>query len=156
MHVPERHGSDCRRSRPVATRRSGNRLIVGPRAPDDGHRVDPIEVPMTILAAVTADDEGLAALEGALVEGGHRNTDVVALNLRREALEVPAGARVTVIDRTLGVEDGDAVLERLEKDEIELLVIGVRRRSPVGKAFLGDVAQRLLLEAPVPVLAVKL
>ncbi|MDF2976347.1 MAG: universal stress protein [Actinomycetospora sp.] len=111
---------------------------------------------MTILAAVTADDEGLAALEGALVEGGHRNTDVVALNLRREALEVPAGARVTVIDRTLGVEDGDAVLERLEKDEIELLVIGVRRRSPVGKAFLGDVAQRLLLEAPVPVLAVKL
>ena len=63
---------------------------------------------MTILAAVTADDEGLAALEGALVEGGHRNTDVVALNLRREPLEVPAGARVTVVDRTLGVEDGDA------------------------------------------------
>lgn len=110
---------------------------------------------MTILAAVTADDEGLAALEGALVEGGHRDTDVVALNLRREPLEVPAGARVTVVDRTLGVEDGDAVLERLEKDEIDLLVIGVRRRSPVGKAFLGDVAQRLLLEAPVPVLAVK-
>lgn len=112
---------------------------------------------MTILAAVTADDEGLAALEGALVEGGHRDTDVIALNLRREPLDVPAGARVTVVDRTLGVEDGDAVLERLEeKDDIDLLVIGVRRRSPVGKAFLGDVAQRLLLEAPVPVLAVKL
>ena len=68
---------------------------------------------MTILVAVTADDEGLAALEGALAEGRHRDTDVVALNLRREALQVPAGARATVVDRTLGVEDGDAVLERL-------------------------------------------
>ena len=48
------------------------------------------------------------------------------------------------------------MLERLEADtDVDLLVIGVRRRSPVGKAFLGDVAQRLLLEADVPVLAVK-
>ncbi|HSK61939.1 MAG TPA: hypothetical protein VK935_23100, partial [Actinomycetospora sp.] len=69
---------------------------------DDGRRADPIEVPMTILVAVTADDEGLAALEGAIVEGGYRDTDVVALNLRREPLEVPPGARVTVVDRALG------------------------------------------------------
>ncbi|WP_433786150.1 universal stress protein [Actinomycetospora sp. CA-101289] len=111
---------------------------------------------MTILVAVTADDEGTAALEGALAEARHRDTDVVALNLRPLPLDVPDAARVTVVDRVLGVEDGDAVLERLEKDVgVDLLVIGVRRRSPVGKAFLGDVAQRLLLEAPVPVLAVK-
>ncbi len=111
---------------------------------------------MTILVAVTADDEGLAALEGALAEGRHRDTDVVALNLRPGPLDVPRSARATVVDRTLGVEDGDAVLEWLEKDaDVDLLVIGVRRRSPVGKAFLGDVAQRLLLEAPVPVLAIK-
>jgi nucleotide-binding universal stress UspA family protein len=81
---------------------------------------------------------------------------VVALNLRAGPLAVPADAPVTVVDRTSGVEDGDAVLERLEADtDVDLLVIGVRRRSPVGKAFLGDVAQRLLLEADVPVLAVK-
>lgn len=111
---------------------------------------------MTILVAVTEDPEGAAALDGALAEGRRRETDVVALNLRRGPLDVPSGVRVTVVDRTLGVEDGDAVLERLEKDvEVDLLVIGVRRRSPVGKAFLGDVAQRLLLEAPVPVLAIK-
>ena len=111
---------------------------------------------MTILVAVTDDRPGAAALEGALVEGSLRGTEVVALNLRPVPLEVPDGARVTVVDRTLGVEDGDAVLERLEKDpDVDLLVIGLRRRSPVGKAFLGDVAQRLLLEAEVPVLAVK-
>lgn len=111
---------------------------------------------MTILVAVTDDGPGDAALEAALVEGVRRDSPVVALNLRPVPLEIPAGARVTVVDRTLGVEDGDAVLERLEKDaDVDLLVIGVRRRSPVGKAFLGDVAQRLLLEAEVPVLAVK-
>jgi nucleotide-binding universal stress UspA family protein len=112
---------------------------------------------MTILVAVTDDPEGAAALEGAVVEGQRRDTEVVALNLRREPLTVPPGVTgVTVVDRTSGVEDGDAVLEHVEKDpEVDLLVIGVRRRSPVGKAFLGDLAQRLLLEAPVPVLAVK-
>lgn len=111
---------------------------------------------MTILVAVTDDGPGAAALEGALVEGSRRGTEVVALNLRPVPLEVPDVARVTVVDRTLGVEDGDAVLEWLEKDpDVDLLVIGLRRRSPVGKAFLGDVAQRLLLEAEVPVLAVK-
>jgi len=37
----------------------------------------------------------------------------------------------------------------------ELLVIGARRRSPVGKAFLGSIAQNLILDADVPVLVVK-
>jgi nucleotide-binding universal stress UspA family protein len=37
----------------------------------------------------------------------------------------------------------------------DLLVIGARRRSPMGKAFLGSVAQNLILDADVPVLVVK-
>ncbi|MDD7932155.1 universal stress protein [Actinomycetospora straminea] len=111
---------------------------------------------MTILVAVTDDGPGTAALEEAVREGARRDTGVVALNLRAGPLEPPDAPGVTVVDRLLGVEDGDAVLERLEADaDIDLLVIGVRRRSPVGKALLGDVAQRLLLEAAVPVLAVK-
>lgn len=109
---------------------------------------------MTILVAVTDDPQGAAAFELALAEGARRGAGVVALNLGAHAL--PARDGVTVVDRLLGVEDGDAVLERLETDaDVDLLVVGVRRRSPVGKAFLGDVAQRLLLEADVPVLAVK-
>jgi nucleotide-binding universal stress UspA family protein len=37
----------------------------------------------------------------------------------------------------------------------DLLVLGARRRSPVGKALMGSVAQTIILEANVPVLVVK-
>lgn len=50
---------------------------------------------------------------------------------------------------------GDAILELAEQVGADLLVIGARRRSPVGKALLGSVAQTLILQAPMPVLVVK-
>ena len=48
-----------------------------------------------------------------------------------------------------------ALLRAVGELRPELLVIGARRRSPVGKAFLGSVAQNLILDADVPVLVVK-
>ncbi len=111
---------------------------------------------MTILVAATDDDEGRAALAVAVAEGERRGADILAVNLGSGPLAPPPAAKVTVIDRTTGVEDGDMVLGVLGREPgVELLVIGVRRRSPVGKALLGDLAQRLLLEAEVAVLAVK-
>ena len=55
-----------------------------------------------------------------------------------------------------GVENTAAtILELAEKADAELLVIGARRRSPVGKALLGSVTQTLILDADIPVLVVK-
>ncbi|CAM5700686.1 MULTISPECIES: universal stress protein [Streptomyces] len=53
---------------------------------------------------------------------------------------------------------GGPVLPRDEieaRPDVDRLVVGIRRRSPVGKALLGSVSRRLLLESPVPVATVK-
>jgi nucleotide-binding universal stress UspA family protein len=52
-------------------------------------------------------------------------------------------------------EPAEAVVEAARAAGAQLVVVGVRRRSPVGKLLLGSTAQRVLLDASCPVLAVK-
>lgn len=52
-------------------------------------------------------------------------------------------------------EPGDDLSDIAIAEDAELIVIGLRRRTPVGKLILGSNAQRVLLDAPCPVLAVK-
>ncbi|MFV0461218.1 MAG: universal stress protein [Actinomycetales bacterium] len=54
-----------------------------------------------------------------------------------------------------GRDVSGAILSLCAAAEAELLVIGARRRSPVGKAFLGSLAQNLILDAEIPVIVVK-
>jgi nucleotide-binding universal stress UspA family protein len=53
------------------------------------------------------------------------------------------------------LDPADEVLKAAESSSAEFIVIGLRRRSPVGKLLLGSNAQRVLLDAGCPVLAVK-
>lgn len=47
------------------------------------------------------------------------------------------------------------ILRTAEEEDADLIVIGIRRRSRLGKLFLGSDAQTILLEASCPVLAVR-
>lgn len=48
----------------------------------------------------------------------------------------------------------DLILEQSEAVDARYVVVGGRRRSPVGKAIFGDVTQSVLLESRRPVVAV--
>lgn len=116
---------------------------------------------MSVMVAVPDSPEGIAALHAAAHEARRLGTDLLVVNLALHPLDttdLPTDVPVQVLERR-GKDDRDpveAVLDEIGLHGAERLVIGVRRRTPVGKALLGSVSQRLLLESPVPVLAVKL
>ena len=116
---------------------------------------------MSVLVAVPDSPEGIAALAAGVAEADLLHTDLIVVNLALSPLDrstIPTGTQVKVIER-VGRSDRDpveAVLDEVTAHAVDRLVIGLKRRSPVGKALLGSVSQRLLLESPVPVVAVKL
>ncbi|MBY6539344.1 universal stress protein [Rhodococcus sp. BP-349] len=115
---------------------------------------------MAVLVAVTDSGEGTHALAAAVSEARMLGTDVIAVDLTLGALDIGdvGDVAVRVIERA-GREDRDpviAVIDEIEAHpEVTRLVIGIKKRSRVGKALLGSVSQRLLMTSPVPVLTVR-
>ena len=126
----------------------------------------------TIVVGWTPDEFGEAALRRGLEEATLRQGRVVVVNATRgDALvderyaddeQVAAlaaelgGAGVEVaVRRSMGADVGDQVLAVAADVAADLVVIGLRRRTPVGKLLMGSVAQRILLGAECAVLAVK-
>ena len=128
---------------------------------------------MTLLIGYVPTPVGEAALEAGLAEAAVHGEDVVILNSPRrgatvdadlvdEAAEAALVARAAAVGVTARVDHADHGADVVETFEAvvretgaRLIVIGLRRRSPVGKLVMGSSAQRILLEATVPVLAVK-
>lgn len=83
--------------------------------------------------------------------------------LSDEVARVLAEANLSDVDWNLQLTPGQhiedtarTILDLAARANAELLVIGARRRSPVGKLFLGSLTQTLILHADIPVLVVKL
>ena len=127
---------------------------------------------MTVLVAYSADAYGEAALDYGIDEAARAAERLVVINVTRgdalvdtryagasDASRVRARlAELAVageLHQTVSSDVADEVLRVAEEESPRLLVVGVRHRSPVGKLLMGSVAQRLILEAPCPVVAVK-
>lgn len=122
---------------------------------------------MGIIVGDVPTDEGRAALRFAIAEAVLREEGLVIIQPAAEEAEGPtddvALAQQTLGECGLGVEvrtghPGNDLAEDLiaaAESVQDLIVIGLRRRSPIGKLILGSNAQRTLLDAPCPVLAIK-
>jgi nucleotide-binding universal stress UspA family protein len=114
-----------------------------------------------IVVGYSSRPEGRAALRRALTEAALRGATLVVLHGPDDDLE-----ELTTDLETAGVayelrgsqdpsDAGEDLVELAEDTGAAFIVIGLRRRSPVGKLLLGSNAQRVLLDASCPVLAVK-
>ena len=54
-----------------------------------------------------------------------------------------------------GLEAGEDLVQLAEENKVDEIIIGVRRRSKVGKLLFGSTAQYVILNAPCPVVSVK-
>jgi nucleotide-binding universal stress UspA family protein len=130
---------------------------------------------VTIVVGFVPTKEGRAALTRAVEEARSRRARLVVINSNRggrdfddEASEAAEselqrvhnelngeGLELEVRQLVRGNEPAEDLISVANETDADLIVIGLRRRTPVGKLILGSNAQRILLDAPCAVLAVK-
>ncbi len=128
---------------------------------------------MTILVAYVPRPEGDAALDKGIDIAKRRNELLVVINASPGGGKVdPSAVSVTDAEKVQGklaqsgvnaefkqlVRGKDAVEEiewLVDSMKVSVLVIGLRKRSAVGKLIMGSVAHDLLMTVNCPVLAVK-
>ncbi|KLN34817.1 universal stress protein UspA [Cellulosimicrobium funkei] len=124
---------------------------------------------MTVLVAYNDSPQGETAFRAAVAEAVHRSTALAVLVLTPQDADagvpatlahlldtLPAGvARPEITYRSEHLDPAEAIIEEAERTAPDVVVVGARKRSPVGKFLLGSTTQRVLLDSPVPVLVVK-
>jgi nucleotide-binding universal stress UspA family protein len=133
------------------------------------------ESDVAIVVGYVPTHEGRAALRRGAEEARLRGTRLVVINSNRGGRELSLedarrqeseledvreqlnrdGIENEVRQMVRGLEPAEDLIAVAEEVGADFIVIGLRRRTPVGKLILGSNAQRVLLEATCPVLAVK-
>jgi len=128
---------------------------------------------MTVLVGYVPNALGEAALRAGVDEARLRSQPLVVLNMSRDDILVDPrraapgdlerverdlaelGVEVEVVRVEEGSDTAEAIVAEAEARSAVLIVIGLRHRTAVGKLLMGSVAQKVLLDARCPVLAVK-
>ena len=128
---------------------------------------------MTIVVGYVPTPEGEAALTAAITEAQRTEQPLHVVNSSRgdafvdghfasaeklaavrEKLDA-TGVVYEIEQPVRGREGSEEVVDVADRVHASLIVIGMRRRTPTGKLLTGSQAQRILLDAHCPVLAVK-
>jgi nucleotide-binding universal stress UspA family protein len=119
---------------------------------------------MTIVVAYADTPPGHAAVAAAVAESTPGREIVIIVPAVRGDAAPDVGevetrwpdlaGRVEVERGDLG-DPSDTVVQVAQRRDARLVVLGLRARTPVGKLVFGSTAQRILLDATCPVLAVK-
>ena len=127
-------------------------------SPDDGSR----PAASVIVVGYSISPEGRAALSRAVREARIRQSELVVVAVSPDEGNASLAAELAATGIPHRIQDTDGTLEPAEELinaaeslDADFIVIGLRRRSPVGKRLLGSNAQRVLLDASCAVLAVK-
>jgi nucleotide-binding universal stress UspA family protein len=128
---------------------------------------------MTIVVGYTPTPPGRAALVAAVAQARKDSESLLVVNSSRgDSLDDPtyaqpadlewarttaeeAGVEVAIRQEMRGRDAADELLDVLEEVGASLCVIGIRKRTAVGKMLLGSNANRILMNAPCPVLTVR-
>ncbi|HET8766328.1 universal stress protein [Phycicoccus sp. M110.8] len=130
---------------------------------------------MAIVVGYVPTKEGRAALRRAADESLLRKSKLIVINSQRGGRDYDSdeaqrfetelsriqgeldreGLEHEVRQLVRGNEPAEDLIAVAEEEQADFIVIGLRRRTPVGKLILGSNAQRILLDASCPVLAVK-
>ena len=128
---------------------------------------------MSIVVGFVPTPAGEAALTAGIAEARLRSEDLLIVNSAREGALVDksvapdslleqaarraadAGVEARVIQPPYQHDLADEFLDVAREANASLIVIGLRHRTQVGKFILGSHAQRILMQADRPVLAVK-
>lgn len=127
---------------------------------------------MTVVVGYIPDRYGEAALAEGIEEARRRRTGLVVVNTTRgdalvdrryvgeEGLDELRGRLAGSgleheVQQSVTSDVAQEVLRVAEETRAQVIVIGMRHRTPVGKMLMGSVAQQVLLDASCPVLSVK-
>ena len=128
---------------------------------------------MNIVTGYIPTPEGVAAVDYAIAQAKTSGATLTVVNTGKDgdysspvfasgqdldalAAQLEAeGVTHQIVQPTDGSPAAASILAAAVEADADLIVIGIRRRSPVGKLITGSTAQAVLLGADCPVVAVK-
>lgn len=130
---------------------------------------------VTVIVGYIPTEAGRAALEHGIAEARGRQVRLVVVSTqdKEQAPSAEAWARLSrelqrvgrrlteegveheIVKQELRGTAAESLVQAAEEMDAELLVIGLRRRSMVGKLLLGSQAQQIIMNAPCPVMSVR-